>query len=97
MPNACTVEDEARPSVIANREGNCEETSVRFDSSFIRQQGVWADLFIKDTNMDNSNLFSHPDAPEYVVSGQVSAKPVEYPKFSDRPDADAAISAIQRP
>jgi hypothetical protein len=38
--------------------------------------------------MDNSNLFSHPDAPEYVASGQASRKPVEYPTFSDR-DAEA--------
>jgi hypothetical protein len=45
--------------------------------------------------MDNSNLFSHPDAPEYVASGEASGKPVEYPMFSDRPDADAAVSATQ--
>jgi hypothetical protein len=38
--------------------------------------------------MDNTNLFSHPDAPEYAASGDTSGKPVEYPKFSDRPDAD---------
>ena len=36
--------------------------------------------------MDNSNLFSHPDAPEYVAPGEASRKPVEYPTFSDRPD-----------
>jgi hypothetical protein len=39
--------------------------------------------------MDNSSLFSHPDAPECVASGQASRKPVEYPKFSDRPDTEA--------
>jgi hypothetical protein len=36
--------------------------------------------------MDNVNLFSHPDAPEYVASGDAAEKPVEYPTFSDRPD-----------
>lgn len=46
--------------------------------------------------MDNSNLFSHPDAPEHVASGETSAKPVEYPKFSDGPDSDSAVSAQQR-
>ncbi|HWT47536.1 MAG TPA: hypothetical protein VN255_02760 [Mycobacterium sp.] len=46
--------------------------------------------------MDNSNLFSHPDAPEYVASGEASRKAVEYPTFSDRPDADAGVSATQR-
>ncbi|WP_205781713.1 hypothetical protein [Mycobacterium alsense] len=40
--------------------------------------------------MDNSNLFSHPDAPEYVGSGENAGKPVEHPTFSDAPDADAA-------
>ncbi|MEE2852965.1 MAG: hypothetical protein VX424_09980 [Actinomycetota bacterium] len=37
--------------------------------------------------MDESNLFSHPEAPKYVASGETSAKPVEHPAFSDRPDA----------
>jgi hypothetical protein len=37
--------------------------------------------------MDSSNLFSHPDAPEYVALGQASRKPVECPTFSDRPGA----------
>jgi hypothetical protein len=46
--------------------------------------------------MDNSNLFSHPDAPEFVPSGETSGKPVEYPMFSDRPEADAAGSATHR-
>jgi hypothetical protein len=46
--------------------------------------------------MDNSNLFSHPDAPEYVESGNAHGEPVEYPTFSDRPDAKAAVSAPQR-
>lgn len=38
--------------------------------------------------MDTSNLFSHPDAPDCVRSVDASGKPVEYPTFSDRPDAD---------
>ncbi|WP_165759441.1 hypothetical protein [Mycobacterium decipiens] len=47
--------------------------------------------------MDNSNLFfSHPDTPEYVASGEASGEPVEFPTFSDRPDADAAVSATAR-
>jgi hypothetical protein len=44
--------------------------------------------------MDNSNLFSHPEAPEYVAS-QASGKPVEYPAFSDRPDAGADVAATR--
>jgi hypothetical protein len=39
--------------------------------------------------MDNSNLFSHPEAPEYVASGEACGKAVEYPAFSDRADAEA--------
>jgi hypothetical protein len=46
--------------------------------------------------MDDSNLFSHPDAPEYVASDEASGRPVEYPTFSDGPDAEAAVSATQR-
>jgi hypothetical protein len=46
--------------------------------------------------MDNSNLFSHPDAPELIASGEASGKPVEYPTFSDRPDAGAPVSATQQ-
>jgi hypothetical protein len=46
--------------------------------------------------MDNSNLFSHPEAPEHVASGEVSQKPVEYPTFSDRPDSGAAASATRQ-
>jgi hypothetical protein len=41
--------------------------------------------------MDNSNLFSHPDTPESVASGEASVKPVENPTFSDRPDAKADV------
>lgn len=47
--------------------------------------------------MDNSNLFSHPDAPEHVASGEAAKKPVENPTFSDRPGADVAVTATQRP
>lgn len=46
--------------------------------------------------MDQSNLFSHPEAPKYVASGEASAKAVEYPTFSDRPDAEGAGSAEPR-
>jgi hypothetical protein len=42
--------------------------------------------------MDNSNLFSHPEAPEYVASGQASGKAVENPTFSDRADAGADVA-----
>jgi hypothetical protein len=48
-------------------------------------------FFHKDT-MDNSNLFSHPEVPEHVASGEVSQKPVEHPTFSDRPDSGAAAA-----
>jgi hypothetical protein len=46
--------------------------------------------------MDNSNLFSHPNAPEYVASGNAHGEPVEYPTFSDRPDVEPAVFATQR-
>ncbi|WP_407688555.1 hypothetical protein [Mycobacterium sp. HUMS_1102779] len=46
--------------------------------------------------MDNSNLFSHPEAPECVASGEVSGKPVEHPVFSDRPNGDAGARAKER-
>lgn len=39
--------------------------------------------------MDTSNLFSHPEAPENVVSDETAGKPVENPKFSDRPKPQA--------
>jgi hypothetical protein len=35
--------------------------------------------------MDSSNLFSHPETPEYVRSGEASNEPVENPTFSDQP------------
>lgn len=47
--------------------------------------------------MDSSNLFSHPEVPENVASNEASAKPVEYPRFSDRPDNQTGASATQRP
>lgn len=58
-----------------------------------------ADLSIlgKETQMENLNLFSHPEAPEHVTSGEAAAKPVEYPTFSDRPGAKVGRSAAQRP
>lgn len=46
--------------------------------------------------MDNSSLFSHPDAPEYVASDEASAQPVEYPIFSDRLDTKPAVPKTQR-
>lgn len=47
--------------------------------------------------MDQSNLFSHPEAPKYVASGEPSAKPVEHPTFSDRPDTEAVGSSYCHP
>lgn len=47
--------------------------------------------------MDQSNLFSHPEAPKYVASGEISAEPVEHPTFSDRPDTKAVGSSNCRP
>ena len=37
--------------------------------------------------MENSSLFSHPEAPEVIHSDETSSQPVEHPTFSDRPDA----------
>jgi len=43
--------------------------------------------------MDFLNLFSHPEEPEIVSSGDTStgAVAVEYPTFSDRPEANAPV------
>jgi hypothetical protein len=38
--------------------------------------------------MEFLSLFSHPDVPEFVRSGDASTEPVEHPVFSDRPRAD---------
>lgn len=46
--------------------------------------------------MDNADLFSHPEAPEYVASGEVCRKPVEYPTFSDRLEAEVPVFATRR-
>jgi hypothetical protein len=45
--------------------------------------------------MDSSNLFSHPEAPEHIRerAANDSANPVEYPRFSDRPDKDGGAAA----
>lgn len=47
--------------------------------------------------MDQSNLFSHPEAPKYVASRDASPEPVEHPTFSDRPDTHAVGSPNHRP
>jgi hypothetical protein len=44
--------------------------------------------------MDNSNLFSHPDEPETVASGEAPGKPVEYPMF--RIDPAPTLPSLQR-
>jgi hypothetical protein len=37
--------------------------------------------------MENTSLFSHPEVPQVIPSGESSKQPVENPTFSDRPDA----------
>jgi hypothetical protein len=39
--------------------------------------------------MDFSSLFSHPQEPEFISSGDTSTAAVEHPTFSDRPEANA--------
>jgi hypothetical protein len=46
--------------------------------------------------MDDPQLFSHPDAPQYIASDETSGDPVEYPIFSHRPDAQTAVLATRR-
>jgi hypothetical protein len=41
--------------------------------------------------MDSLNLFSHPQEPEIVSSGDTSTEAVEHPTFSDRPEANARV------
>ena len=43
--------------------------------------------------MDLSNLFSHPEEPEFISSGDAALGPVEHPTFSDRSDAKAPGAA----
>jgi hypothetical protein len=40
--------------------------------------------------MDPSELFSHPQQPEFVSSRDTSTGPAELPTFSDRPESEAA-------
>jgi len=40
--------------------------------------------------MDPSELFSHPEQPEFVSSHDTS--PAELPTFSDRPESKAAVA-----
>jgi hypothetical protein len=37
--------------------------------------------------MKSSDLFSHPDEPEYVANSERSDEPVHVPAFSDRTDS----------
>lgn len=46
--------------------------------------------------MDNMDLFSHPVGAESAASGEASAKPVEYPTFSDQPGTETPGSAPHR-
>lgn len=46
--------------------------------------------------MDNADLFSRRDAAEYVASGEVCGKRVEYPTFSDRQGAELPVFATRR-
>jgi hypothetical protein len=82
--------------VIANRERTRAET---LRDSLVERQvtaRIGRTLHPEGLPMDQSNLFSHPDAPKYVASAETSGKPVENPTFSDRPDADGLASAMQR-
>ena len=38
--------------------------------------------------MDYFNLFSHPQQPEFVSSGDTATSAVEQPTFSDAPEAN---------
>jgi hypothetical protein len=42
--------------------------------------------------MEISDLFSHPDVPEFVLSGERSTGPADYPIFSDRPEKDPPVA-----
>ena len=39
--------------------------------------------------MTSSDLFSHPDEPEFVPKRERPAEPVQPPAFSDRPRNDS--------
>jgi hypothetical protein len=47
--------------------------------------------------MDPSELFSHPQQPEFVSSRDTSTEPAELPTFSDRPESQAAVAPASSP
>jgi hypothetical protein len=73
--------------LMANRASGGRRESTRIVDI---RQSMRRPLPSEGCHMDSSNLFSHPEAPEHVAAGEGSRKVVEYPTFSDRPDADEA-------
>jgi hypothetical protein len=47
--------------------------------------------------MDFSNLFSHPQKPELISSGDTSTGAVEIPTFSDRPEPNKPAATKPAP
>jgi hypothetical protein len=47
--------------------------------------------------MDPSELFSHPQQPEFVSSRDTSKEPAESPMFSDRPESEGAVAPTSSP
>jgi hypothetical protein len=47
--------------------------------------------------MDYFNLFSHPQEPEFVSSGDTATWAVEHPNFSDGPKTNAQGATTPSP
>jgi hypothetical protein len=47
--------------------------------------------------MDPSELFSHPQQPEFVSSRDRSKEPAESPTFSDRPESEQTVAPTSSP
>lgn len=78
----CTVEGELFISAVtATRRSQLNDSMLES-----RKTGTGRPCNLrKKSCMDSSNLFSHPEAPEFVRSGEASTEPVEHPAFSDKP------------
>jgi hypothetical protein len=47
--------------------------------------------------MDYFNLFSHPQEPEFVSSGDTATRAVEQPPFSDGPETNGHCATTPSP
>jgi hypothetical protein len=46
---------------------------------------------LRTDSMESTDLFSHPEQPEFISNGESSPEPVEAPAFSDQPHRETYI------